>query len=195
MLAFCNIELTCCCSTDDANCGGNVMMDEMIGPVNTWCNWFSCSADAGTCIVSTRGWEFGTPGCGGNVIWIGTIFVGSKLATTSGGAGICDGCVCWSGGTVACCCWTMGVGWTACDFIAVPAAPPVPFWLANVLWFEFAFVWLIKFCWDDTDADKSVTDAGVTAPAFGRFAAAAAWVAIAAAAAWDGRALDFVPFD
>lgn len=106
-------------------------MDDIIGPVSTCCNWFACIADAGTWMVSTRGSEFGTFGWGGSVIWIGTIFVGSKPATTAGGAG---GVCVWGCAVDCCCVWLSWAGlW-------------VPFvWLGNV-WFEAFALFSVAFC-------------------------------------------------
>lgn len=126
---------TCCCSTDEANTGGNCIIDEIIGPVSTCCNWLAWIADAGTWMVSTRGSEFGTFGWGGSVIWIGTIFDGSKPATTAGGAGG----VCVWGCTVDCCVW---LGWV--NGLWVPFV-----WLAAFALFSVVFCCCDACCcWD-----------------------------------------------
>lgn len=138
MAWFCSTALTCCCNTDEANAGGSVMMDVIIGPVSTWWSWFSCRAEAGTWIVRTRGSEFGTPGCGGNVIWMGTILVGSSPATTAGGAGNCCCCGAWC--CWACCCCGCGFDcWAFCCCVNA-AFCVLPFWFWKLLWFVvFAF--------------------------------------------------------
>lgn len=176
MAWFCSTALTCCCNTDEANAGGKVIMDVIIGPVSTWCSWFSCRAEAGTWMVRTRGSEFGTPGCGGNVIWMGTILVGSSPATTAGGAGNCCCCGAW-------CCWACcGAGFDcwAFWFCCVNAVFCVlPFWFWKLLWFVvfkfFSAGWADWICCCGVDC----TSCG------GCCCCCWAW----------GRAFDLVPFD
>jgi hypothetical protein len=152
MAAFWRAALTCCCNTDEAIFGGKGIIDVIIGPVITWCNWFSCNAEAGTWIVSTRGSEFGIFGCTGKVIWMGTILFGSKAATPVGtGVGVV-------------------VVWAANGLLLLPLLLFVfPFWI----WFEF---WLILcFC-----SCVLLAAAAAAAAAFAAFAAAVVAALLAA---------------
>lgn len=147
---FWSVELTCCCNTDDAIWGGRLMMEEMMGPLSIWCSWFSCRADAGMWIVSTRGSELATPAWAGNVICTGISLLGSNPATTD---------------VVVCC------GWGAAAVVVVGATgafwgPPalLPFWLLKV-WLRVvagglpfsSLIWVnccccCCCCWDGLDA-------------------------------------------
>lgn len=68
MLAFTSAAFTCCCNTDEANVVGSDIIDDIKWAVNICVSWFSCKAEAGTCMVSTRDSEFMVPGWAGKVI-------------------------------------------------------------------------------------------------------------------------------
>lgn len=81
-------EVTCCCNTAEATLGWSGMIEVMISPLITCCNWFSWIARAGTLMVKTR---FPVSlACGGRVIWIGISFSGSKVLCSAGGP-FCEG--------------------------------------------------------------------------------------------------------
>lgn len=71
-----------------------------------------CNADAGTWISKTRGSAFGVFGKAGKVIWIGTIFDGSKpMMAAGGGAGAG-----WCWATTGCACAWCGTNGGGCFF-------------------------------------------------------------------------------
>lgn len=161
-------DVTCCCKTADATLGCSGIIEVMISPVMTCCNWFSWIARAGTLIVKTR---FSVSfGCGGRVIWIGMSLFGSRVVCWSAGGPFCVveldaaavGVDCdvaaWPGSVLiagwCCCCWGAFEACTAVFDIAVVAVKggilAFPFTEAPVFFCSdvVAFLDFVPFvCW------------------------------------------------